>query len=61
VPSLGLILDSVPLINDNEVNWHDLAFRYYEGVGRINGAINGVPFKGSGGTELVGYGGFSSK
>jgi hypothetical protein len=54
---LGLILDSVPLINDNEVNWHQYSLRYYEGVGRVNGTVNGIPFTGSGGTEFVGIGG----
>jgi hypothetical protein len=53
-----LIIDSVPLINDNEVNWPGKVFRYYEGVGCVTGTVNGIPVSGSGGTELVGIAGF---
>lgn len=51
----------MPLVHDNEVNWQTPgSLRYYEGAGRVSGTVNGVPVKGSGGTELVGYGGFTS-
>jgi hypothetical protein len=55
---LSLELHFRPWVTDNELYWADFPvdFWYYEGASDVSGTINGVPVKGTGFTEGVGYG-----
>jgi hypothetical protein len=59
---MRLVLDSVPLIQDNEVNWAPGGLlRYYEGISNINGTVDGVAVDGTGTNEQFGLsGGFGA-
>jgi predicted secreted hydrolase len=52
IPVLGLELEVVPLISDQELN---VSYRYWEGAVRVTGTKNGKPVSGQGYVELAGY------
>ena len=52
IPDLGLELDIVPLINDQELN---VTYRYWEGAVSIKGKKHNQDISGQGYVELVGY------
>ncbi|MDX1997844.1 MAG: lipocalin-like domain-containing protein [Thermoanaerobaculia bacterium] len=54
LPELGLDLEVVPLLAEQEL---DLGFRYWEGAVAVAGTSHGAPIRGRGYVELTGYGG----
>lgn len=52
VPDLGLVLDTVPWLDDQEFVH---SFRYWEGAVRVRGRLGRRPLKGQGYVELTGY------
>jgi predicted secreted hydrolase len=52
IPSQGLAVDVVPLLNDQELN---VSVRYWEGAVRITGTKQGRSISGRGYVELAGY------
>jgi predicted secreted hydrolase len=54
VPALGLAVDLVPLLANQEL---DLAVRYWEGAVEVRGTRDGTPVRGHGYAELTGYAG----
>jgi predicted secreted hydrolase len=52
IPSRNIVLEVVPLINDQELN---LGYRYWEGAAAVRGTRDGNPIDGQGYVELTGY------